>query len=30
MDILWKILWRIDQLLSGDSVNSNRYWATAS
>jgi hypothetical protein len=24
-----KILWDIDQLLSGDSVNSDRFWATA-
>jgi hypothetical protein len=23
-----KILWRIDPLLSGDSVNSGRYWVT--
>jgi hypothetical protein len=23
-----KILWRIDPLLTGDSVNSNRFWAT--
>jgi hypothetical protein len=23
------ILWRIDPLLSGDSVNSNRFWAAA-
>jgi hypothetical protein len=23
------ILWRIDSLLSDDSVNSNRFWATA-
>jgi hypothetical protein len=23
------ILWRIDPLLSGDSVNNGRFWATA-
>jgi hypothetical protein len=23
------VLWRIDQLLSGDSANNDRFWATA-
>jgi hypothetical protein len=27
--VLWNnVLWRMDPLLSGDSVNSDRFWAT--